>query len=101
LLLFARFLGYIHFVRHDHFVAGDQLVSGWTSIMPAIAIFGTMQLLKFGVFGEYLRRNHEPVQSRAPFIIEEVRRFEPRPCSHSQNPTRPIEQQHPGSILEL
>ena len=77
LLLFAVFLGYILYVLYDHFILGGQLVPGWTSIMSAITIFGTMQLLLFGVFGEYLGRVYEQVKQRPLYIIEEVKRTEP------------------------
>ena len=76
LLLFAVFIGYILYVLYDHFILGGQLVPGWTSIMSAITIFGTMQLLLFGVFGEYLGRVYEQVKQRPLYIIEEVKRSE-------------------------
>src|SRR6185503_5048269 len=76
LLLFAVFLGYILFVLYDHFILGGRLVPGWTSIMSAITIFGTIQLLLFGVFGEYLGRVYEQVKQRPLYIIEEIKRAE-------------------------
>lgn len=76
LVLFAVFIGYILYVLYDHFILGGQLVPGWTSIMSAITIFGTMQLLLFGVFGEYLGRVYEQVKQRPLYIIEEVKRSE-------------------------
>ena len=76
LLLFAVFIGYILYVLYDHFILGGQLVPGWTSIMSAITIFGTMQLLLFGVFGEYLGRVYEQVKQRPLYIIQEVKRTE-------------------------
>jgi len=74
LLLFAVFVGYILYVLYDHFVLGAHLVPGWTSIMAAITIFGTIQLLLFGVFGEYLGRIYEQVKGRPLYIIEEIKR---------------------------
>ena len=76
LLLFAVFFGYVIYVMYDHFVLGGELVPGWTSLMSAIAIFGTIQLLLFGVFGEYLGRIYEQVKQRPLYIIEEIRRAE-------------------------
>ena len=76
LLLFAVFFGYIFDVLYDHFGLGGELVPGWTSLMSAIAIFGTIQLLLFGVFGEYLGRIYEQVKQRPPYIIKEIRRAE-------------------------
>ena len=56
LLLFGVFVGYIIYVLYEHFIQGGALVPGWTSLMAAITIFGTIQLLLFGVLGEYLGR---------------------------------------------
>ena len=76
LALFSVFLGYIVYVLFDHFVRGGQLVPGWTSIMSAITIFGTIQLLLFGLFGEYLGRIYEQVKQRPLYIIQEIKRSE-------------------------
>lgn len=74
LLLFSVFLGYTVYVLWTHFVLGGELVRGWTSIMAAITIFGTSQLLMLGVFGEYLGRVYEQSKHRPLFVIQEVRR---------------------------
>jgi polyisoprenyl-phosphate glycosyltransferase len=72
LLLFGVFVGYIFYVLYEHFIRGQELVPGWTSIMSAITIFGTIQLLLFGVFGEYLGRIYEQSKNRPLFIIQEI-----------------------------
>jgi len=74
LVLFAVFVGYIFYVLYDHFLRDGVLVPGWTSIMSAITIFGTIQLLLFGVFGEYLGRVYEQVKQRPLYIIQEIKR---------------------------
>jgi len=74
LILFAVFLGYIVYVLYRHFMHGTVLVPGWTSIMSAITIFGTIQLLLFGVFGEYVGRVYEQVKHRPLYIIQEIKR---------------------------
>ncbi len=74
LLLFCIFIGYILWVLFDHFVYGAELVHGWTSIMAAITIFGTIELLMFGIFGEYLGRTYEQVKQRPLYIISELKR---------------------------
>lgn len=74
LALFALFVGYILYVLYDHFVRGGTLVPGWTSIMSAITIFGTIQLLLFGVFGEYLGRIYEQAKNRPLYIVQEIKR---------------------------
>ena len=72
LLLFAVFVGYIVYVLYEHFIRGNVLVPGWTSIMSAITIFGTIQLLLFGVFGEYLGRIYEQSKNRPLFIVQDI-----------------------------
>jgi polyisoprenyl-phosphate glycosyltransferase len=72
LLLFAIFVGYIIYVLYSHFILGSPLVPGWTSIMSAITIFGAIQLLLLGVFGEYLGRIYEQSKNRPLFIIQDV-----------------------------
>ena len=74
LLLFAVFVGYIVYVLFKHFVLGGALIPGWTSLMSAITIFGTIQLLLFGVFGEYLGRIYEQVKHRPLYIIQDIQR---------------------------
>jgi len=74
LLLFAVFVSYIFYVLYDHFIRGGALVPGWTSLMSAITIFGTIQLLLLGVFGEYLGRIYEQAKNRPLFIVQEIRR---------------------------
>jgi glycosyltransferase involved in cell wall biosynthesis len=76
LVLFAVFVSYIFYVLYDHFVRGGTLVPGWTSLMSAITIFGTIQLLLFGVFGEYIGRIYEQAKNRPLFIIQEIKRTE-------------------------
>jgi len=72
--LFAVFVGYVIYVMVGHFALGHDLVPGWTSLLSAITIFGTIQLLLLGVFGEYLGRIYEQVKQRPLYIIEQVRR---------------------------
>jgi len=81
LLLFSVFVGYIFYVLYDHFIRGNPLVPGWTSIMSAITIFGTIQLLLFGVFGEYLGRIYEQSKNRPLFIIQEIVQADATPSS--------------------
>ena len=93
LLLFGVFVGYILYVLFNHFVLGGFLIPGWTSLMSAITIFGTIQLLLFGVFGEYLGRVYEQVKNRPLYIIQEIRRSQDAaqddpqsgPAPHSSN----------------
>lgn len=73
-MLFGVFVTYIVYVAWSHFFRGTPLEPGWTSIMSAITIFGTIQLLLFGVFGEYLGRIYEQSKNRPLFIIQDIAR---------------------------
>jgi dolichol-phosphate mannosyltransferase len=74
--LFGVFVGYILYVVVKHSLFSAELVPGWTSIMSAITIFGTIQILLLGVFGEYLGRVYEQVKNRPLYIIQEIRRLQ-------------------------
>ena len=47
-------------------------IVGWTSVMAAMAIFGSVQLVVLGVIGEYIGRMYEQMKGRPLFIIERV-----------------------------
>lgn len=79
LLLFSIFVGYVVYVLYKHFLLGGELVPGWTSLMAAITIFGTIQLLQLGIFGEYLGRIYEQSKNRPLFIVQDI-------VSHESNP---------------
>jgi polyisoprenyl-phosphate glycosyltransferase len=88
--LFAVYVGYIAYVLVNHFAFGSGLVPGWTSLLSAITIFGTIQLLLLGVFGEYLGRIYEQVKQRPLYIIEQVRRSpEPTQAQSNGSPAKP------------
>jgi len=70
--LFSIFVGYIIYVLYQHFIRGNPLVPGWTSIMCTITIFGAIQLLMLGVFGEYLGRIYEQSKGRPLFIVQDI-----------------------------
>ncbi len=72
LVLFSVFVGYVLYVLYEHFVRGGELVPGWTSLMAAITIFGTIQLLQLGIFGEYLGRIYEQSKQRPLFIVQDI-----------------------------
>jgi len=70
--LFGIFVGYIFYVLYQHFIQGNPLVPGWTSLMCTITIFGAIQLLMLGVFGEYLGRIYEQSKGRPLFIVQDI-----------------------------
>jgi dolichol-phosphate mannosyltransferase len=49
-----------------------QTVPGWTSIMAAIGVFGSLQLLVLGVIGEYVGRLFIEQKRRPLFLIDRV-----------------------------
>ena len=73
LVLFAVFFGYIIYVLYRYFILEISLVPGWTSLMSAITIFGAIQMLLFGVFGEYIGRIYEQTKERPIYIIREIK----------------------------
>ncbi len=85
MLLLTVFLGYVLYVLFDHFALGGKLIPGWTSLMATITIFGTVQLVLLGVFGEYIGRIHEQVKQRPLYVIEQTKRELPK-CEDGENP---------------
>jgi dolichol-phosphate mannosyltransferase len=49
-----------------------ETVAGWTSLMAAMAVMGSVQLVMLGIMGEYLGRMYEQGKSRPLFIIDRV-----------------------------
>jgi dolichol-phosphate mannosyltransferase len=49
-------------------------VVGWTSIIAALALFSSVQLLVLGVLGEYLGRLYEQSKNRPLYLVDEVYR---------------------------
>lgn len=71
-LLFAVCVGYIGVTVVKFFVFGVPMVPGWTSLMATVTIFGTIQLLLLGIFGEYIGRIYEQVKQRPIYLVSEV-----------------------------
>ncbi len=49
-----------------------RTVSGWTSMLGAVAILNSMQLLILGILGEYVGRLYQQAKGRPLFVVEEV-----------------------------
>jgi len=45
---------------------------GWSSLMAAVTLLGSVQLMVLGIFGEYLGRLYEQSKGRPLFIVEQV-----------------------------
>jgi len=52
--------------------AYGRTVSGWTSMLGAIAIFNSAQLLMLGILGEYLGRLYQEAKGRPLFVVQEI-----------------------------
>ncbi len=74
-LLFALFgVGLLIYAGVSWF-AGDP-ISGWTSLIGAMALLGSIQLVVLAVLGVYLGRLYEQAKGRPLFVIEDIRRTE-------------------------
>lgn len=71
-LLFFICVGYVGVTLIKFFVYGVPMVPGWTSLMATVTIFGTIQLLLMGIFGEYLGRIYEQVKQRPIYLVRET-----------------------------
>jgi dolichol-phosphate mannosyltransferase len=49
-----------------------EVVQGWTSLMFIVLVIGSVQLMSFWIFGEYLGRLYMESKQRPMFIIDEV-----------------------------
>ena len=55
----------------------EHFIPGYASLMLTIMFFGGLNLLGFGIIGEYIGRMYETVKERPLYVIESV--FPPRP----------------------
>ena len=49
-------------------------VHGWTSVVGAVCLLGSVQLVVLGIMGEYLGRLYEQSKQRPLFIVERIYR---------------------------
>jgi polyisoprenyl-phosphate glycosyltransferase len=56
---------------------GTGTVPGWTTIMFAVALGSSAQLLMTGVLGEYVGRIYEEIKRRPLYIVERELNFDP------------------------
>jgi dolichol-phosphate mannosyltransferase len=52
----------------------EEAVPGWTSLMAAVLIIGSAQLIVLGVFGEYLGRLYMEAKRRPLFVVDTLLR---------------------------
>lgn len=75
---------------------GLHTVPGWTTIMMAVALGSSAQLLMTGVLGEYVGRIYEEIKRRPLYIVEKEANFA-RPRDHDEH--KPNTQR--GSLEEI
>ena len=51
-----------------------EAIPGWTSILLSIFFFGSVQLIIFGIIGEYLGRIYEEVKRRPAYVVRRILR---------------------------
>ena len=59
---------YVHFVLRI-------TVPGWTSLMVAVLLLGSVQLITLGILGSYVAHNYDEVRSRPLYVIQEKEGF--------------------------
>jgi polyisoprenyl-phosphate glycosyltransferase len=61
-------------------------VQGWASVMTAVLVLGSVQLLMLGLFGEYLGRLFVEAKQRPLFLIETLVRSHDHASATPENP---------------
>jgi glycosyltransferase involved in cell wall biosynthesis len=59
-------------------LTGVQAVPGWATLMIAVSLASSAQLLMIGILGEYLGRVYDEVKRRPLYLIDATRNFTPR-----------------------
>lgn len=89
LLCTLPFLGYLVYNLILHLLFNVSMVQGWSSLILAIIVFGSVNLLMFGIMGEYVGRIYAEVKHRPLFLIDEVTGNAPvlasPPSAHDQS----------------
>jgi glycosyltransferase involved in cell wall biosynthesis len=70
-ILMIPFLLYLVYAFVAHYSWGATLVPGWTSLILAVILFGTFNLLMLGILGEYTGRIYSEVKNRPIFLVDE------------------------------
>jgi dolichol-phosphate mannosyltransferase len=58
-------------------LSGTYSVPGWTSIVLAVCLLGSIQLLVLGVIGQYVGRTHQEALARPLYVASELRGLRP------------------------
>lgn len=60
-------------------LTGIQAVPGWATLMIAVSLSSSAQLLMIGILGEYLGRVYDEVKRRPLYLIDRLQGFEREP----------------------
>lgn len=82
--LFSALVGFVYagVVLVVRITSGNP-IKGWAPIMIVILMLGGIQMLAFGIFGEYMWRMFAHVKQRVPYIVDEV--FDSTPAGNGNS----------------
>jgi polyisoprenyl-phosphate glycosyltransferase len=69
-------------------LTGVQAVPGWATLMIAVSLSSSAQLLMIGILGEYLGRVYDEVKRRPLYLVDATQNFAPR--AESTGAARPL-----------
>ena len=70
-VLMIPFLLYLVYNFILHYFFNVAMVPGWSSLILAVILFGTFNLLMLGILGEYTGRIYSEVKRRPIFVVQE------------------------------
>jgi polyisoprenyl-phosphate glycosyltransferase len=70
-VLMIPFLLYLGYALVLHYVFGIAMIPGWTSLILAVILFGSFNLIMLGILGEYTGRIYNEVKRRPVFLVQE------------------------------
>ena len=65
-------LAYVLWTFVQYFVSPDSLVSGYFTTIFSVVLFGGIQLISFGVLGEYIDKIYYEVKKRPHYLVDET-----------------------------
>lgn len=72
-------------------IFGSGVVPGWTTIMIAISLASSAQLLMTGILGEYVGRIYEEIKRRPLYIVAEQMNIDADDAEQTASPSLPSE----------
>jgi len=72
-------------------LSGAFVVPGWATLMLAVSLASSAQLLMIGILGEYLGRIYDEVKRRPLYLVDETRNLDARAATSDapRAPARP------------